>query len=91
MIIKTSLIDSGVYCSAVQRLIHFKTFACVNEQDSEAAMATAIEVMALGLPLANPSPILVFTADHPFSFAICDRSSGAVIFMGRAADPIGEG
>jgi serpin B len=35
----------------------------------------------------NPPPIPVFRADHPFLFAIRDRPSGAILFLGRMADP----
>jgi serpin B len=57
-----------------------KTFVSVDEVGTEAAAAT-------GIPL-NPSVSialepLVFKADHPFLFAIRDRKSGKVLFMGR--------
>jgi serine protease inhibitor len=29
----------------------------------------------------------VFRADHPFLFCIRDRMSGAIVFLGRVADP----
>ena len=31
----------------------------------------------------------VFWADHPFAFVIRDSKSGAVVFVGRVADPRG--
>jgi serpin B len=58
----------------------------VNEKGTEAAAAT--EVFA---PLGNLEPesipTAVFRADHPFLFAIRDRRSGAILFLGRVADP----
>jgi len=44
--------------------------------------------MALTRP--DPAPIPIFRADHPFLFAIRDRKSGAIIFLGRMADPTRE-
>jgi serpin B len=54
----------------------------VNEKGTEAAAATAGVMFASG-PLL-PAPI--FRADHPFLFAIRDRKSGAILFLGRLAD-----
>ena len=31
--------------------------------------------------------IPIFRADHPFLFAIRDRRSGAILFLGRMCDP----
>jgi serpin B len=56
-----------------------KAFAEVNEEGTEAAAATAV-VLTLGEPS-------VFRADHPFLFAIRDRKNGAILFLGRLADP----
>jgi serpin B len=53
----------------------------VTEEGTEAAAATAAVGMILGLPSA------VFQADRPFLFAIRDRRSGALLFLGRVADP----
>ena len=36
---------------------------------------------------SKPPPVPVFRADHPFLFAIRDRKSGAILFLGRVADP----
>jgi serpin B len=30
---------------------------------------------------------LIFRADHPFIFFIQDEASGAILFMGRVANP----
>lgn len=51
----------------------------VTEEGTEAAAATAV-VMRKGMRT-------VFRADHPFLFLIRDTRSGAVLFMGRLADP----
>lgn len=53
----------------------------VNEQGAEAAAATAVTMLrsAVGEP--------VFRADHPFIYAIRDAETGAVLFVGRLADP----
>jgi len=66
----------------VQSVRH-KTFIEVNEEGTEAAGATGI---SLGVTSA-PSRPNVFRADRPFLFAIRHRSSGAVLFLGRVADP----
>jgi serpin B len=57
----------------------------VNEQGTEAAAATAIVLEARLSARARP-PVPVFRADHPFLFAIRDRESGAILFLGRMAD-----
>jgi serpin B len=71
-----SLFLSGVF---------HKAFVEVNEEGTEAAAATAGFTMLLGA--MKPPPIPVFRADHPFLFAIRDQRSGAILFLGRMADP----
>ena len=65
-----------------------RAFVEVEETGTEAAAATAIamERMAASHP-APPPPVPVFRADHPFLFAIRDRQSGVLLFLGRVADP----
>jgi serpin B len=36
---------------------------------------------------SQPPPVPTFRADHPFLFAIRDRKTGTVLFLGRVADP----
>jgi serpin B len=38
-------------------------------------------------PASPPPPVPIFRADHPFLFAICERESGAILFLGRMIDP----
>jgi serpin B len=60
-----------------------KAFVEVNEEGTEAAAATGVVVM----PASMPPPKPVFRADHPFLFLIRDDATGAVLFLGRVADP----
>ena len=62
--------------------IKHKAFVEVNEEGTEAAAATAVEMATKSIPY---SP--VFRADHPFLFLIRDDRSGAILFMGRMAHP----
>jgi len=56
--------------------VKHKTFVDVNEQGTEAAAATSVEIGLTSLP---PS----FVVDHPFVFAIRERLSGTILFLGR--------
>ncbi len=58
-----------------------KTFIEVDENGTEAAAVTAITMETLSLPLES----LTLKFDKPFYFAICDNSSGEILFMGRYA------
>ena len=61
-----------------------KAFVEVNEKGTEAAAATGV-IMATKSAAVRPDP--TFTADHPFLFLIRDQKTGAILFMGRLADP----
>jgi serpin B len=74
---------SGVplYIAAV---LH-KAFIAVAEKGTEAAAATAVVIAE---PTSAPvQPPLAIRADRPFLFFIRDDASGAILFMGRVADP----
>lgn len=62
-----------------------KTFVEVNEEGTEAAAATA--VMMAGAASAMPPPHFNFRADHPFLYAITDRETGEILFLGALYDP----
>lgn len=63
----------------ISRVVH-KTFIDVHELGTEAAAATAVGIAVTSLP---PS----ITIDRPFLFAIRERTSGAILFIGRVGDP----
>ncbi len=57
-----------------------ETFVEVNEEGTEAAAVTLFVAKSKGQPHS-------FNADHPFLFLIRDRASGAILFLGRLAEP----
>jgi serpin B len=62
--------------------IKHKAFVEVNEEGTEAAAATAVEMETKSIRY-DP----VFRADHPFLFIIRDNQSGTILFMGRMNNP----
>ena len=65
--------------------IRHKAFIEVNEEGTEAAGATAVEMVTQSMGPRYP----VFRADHPFIFMIRENSTGTLLFIGRMADPEG--
>ncbi|CAN5258585.1 hypothetical protein BH20GEM2_BH20GEM2_12360 [soil metagenome] len=57
-----------------------KTYVDVNEEGTEAAAATSVGVGVVSLP-----PI--FRVDRPFIFAIRERFSGTILFIGKVVQP----
>jgi serpin B len=55
----------------------------VDEKGTEAAAATAVVMRATAMP-AEPMTVRV---DRPFLFAVRDVPTGAILFLGRVADP----
>jgi serpin B len=53
----------------------------VNEEGTEAAAATGIEM--------RPTSFSMFVVDHPFVFLIRDHRSGSLLFLGRVTNPLG--
>jgi len=64
--------------------VFHKAWVEVNEEGTEAAAATVVNVLSAEMVRTPPRP--VFRADHPFLFCIRDTRSGSLLFLGRLAD-----
>jgi serpin B len=64
----------------ITSLMH-KTYINVDEEGTEAAAVTSVGMAGNSLP---PEPIVV-KFNKPFSFVICDKANGEVLFVGRFA------
>jgi serpin B len=75
--------DSDLYISSV---IH-KSFIDVNENGTEAAAVTAIvfETTSVG---PDEYEKIYFTVDKPFVFAITEKDTDAILFIGEVQNPI---
>ncbi len=77
---------SGIYDQNVEPRnlfishIAHKAFVAVDEKGTEAAAATGIVWELVSMPVT-------LHVDHPFIFAIRDRLTGSILFMGRVLDP----
>ncbi|HEU5101612.1 MAG TPA: serpin family protein [Roseiflexaceae bacterium] len=63
---------------------YHKAMLRVDEEGTEAAAATAINMQATS---AMPEPPLALTIDRPFVFLIRDDATGALLFIGRIVNP----
>jgi len=68
----------------ISHVLH-KAFIEVTEKGTEAAAATALVVRGDG-GMVRPPP-LQFCADHAFIYAIRDRQTGSLLFLGRLDRP----
>lgn len=66
----------------ISDVVH-RAWLAVDEQDSEAAAASAVILARKGFL----DPPVEFRADRPFLFVICDTVSGGPLFVGRVANP----
>jgi serpin B len=62
--------------------IKHKAYVDVNEEGTEAAGATAVEMQTRSI-----QRFPVFRADHPFLFIIRDSATDSILFLGRLSDP----
>jgi len=60
-----------------------KAFVRVDEEGTEAAAATAVVVGTTSVPQVD----VTLAVDRPFILAVRDRTSGAILFIGRVVDP----
>ncbi len=63
-------------------LVAQKTFIEVDEEGTTAAAATWGQAKSAAMPESTS-----FVTDHPFFFAIRDRSTGTLLFLGRVVNP----
>ena len=98
--VKSELIEAGIPCAftadcadfagmapgplRIDDVVH-ATFLRVDEEGTEAAAVTAVEIIVTGSRMMPDVPHMI--VDRPFLMAIRDRASGALIFFGRIADP----
>lgn len=69
----------------ISRVLH-KTYLEVNEKGTEAAAATAVEMMPTSAAM-NPKPPFEMICDRPFVVAIRDEKTNAILFVGAIVDP----
>lgn len=72
----TGIADDQLVVSFVKQ----NTFVEVNEEGTEAAAVTTIGIIRT----STPTPFMV---DRPFVFAIRERTTNTLLFMGQVADP----
>ena len=72
--------QSDLFISAV---VH-QAFVEVNEEGTEAAAATGVQLRATSARIGAPP---LFRADHPFVFMIRQKQTGAILFLGRLVEP----
>lgn len=69
-----------IYVSLVKQ----KAYIDVNENGTEAAAVTGVVMERTSIMVEEP---IEFTADRPFVFAIADKKTGIIMFMGKVENP----
>nr|WP_321498360.1 serpin family protein [uncultured Methanolobus sp.] len=70
----------------ISKVIH-QAFVDVQEEGTEAAAATYVDMCVSESVGSKPIPIREFRADHPFMFFIEDKRTGSILFMGKIERP----
>jgi serine protease inhibitor len=68
----------GLYISKAKH----KAFVDVNEEGTEAAAATSVEISYKSVPT-----LITMNINHPFVFIIRENKSQSILFMGKISDP----
>lgn len=68
----------------ISKVLHH-SFLEINEEGTEAAAVTVVDVGVTAVPV-EPE-IIPFVVNKPFLFAIHERSTGAILFMGLIKEP----
>jgi len=66
----------------IDEVIH-EAYIAVDEEGTEAAAATAVVMRGTAAPVEQ----ITLVIDRPFLFALRDRDTGAILFLGRVVDP----
>jgi serpin B len=67
----------------ISRVLH-QAFIETNEEGTEAAAATVVEMVNTSVP---PPPI-VLNLDHSFLYLIRETTTNSILFMGKVGDPL---
>lgn len=67
----------------ISRVIH-QTFIDVQEEGTEAAAATIVEILETSYPGGGP---IIFKVNRPFLYLIKENSTGAILFIGKVGKP----
>jgi serpin B len=71
----------------ISQVIH-KTFLSIDEEGTEAAAVTAVDIVTTAAPSGPPPPPPIeFKADHPFFIVLHHKPTRARLFLGRVAAP----
>jgi serine protease inhibitor len=65
--------------------VKHKTFVEINEEGTEAAAVTSVEMKATAMP--PPEKHFTMVVDRPFFFAIRDNDTGTILFVGSIVEP----
>ena len=79
----TNISDGDLAVSVIKQ----KTFVEVNEEGTEAAAITAIGMEGANFNSNEQLEPVQFFADRPFLYLIKERSTGAILFIGRMDEP----
>lgn len=75
--------DDDLFVSNIRQ----KTFVEVNEEGTEAAAATSVVMIGFGRQTEPVEPVRFF-GNRPFLYLIREKSTGAILFIGRVDDPL---
>lgn len=79
----SKMVAQGVNNELKISQVKHKTFIEVDEAGTEAAAATSVEMSLTSMPMND----FELEFDRPFFYAIQDRQTGAIVFMGSILDP----
>jgi serpin B len=67
--------------------VRHKSFIDVNENGTEAAAVTSITITTTSAGPGDTVKKIYFTVDKPFVFAITEKDTGAILFIGEVQNP----